>query len=66
MYFDKMVDQIDAVAVSTPDHTHFPVAMERGKTIEWDAENMKVTGQPEFDSWIKEPVRKGWQFGENV
>ena len=25
--FDKMASQIDAVVISTPDHTHFPVAM---------------------------------------
>ena len=33
---DKMGDEIDAVAISTPDHTHFPaamVAMERGKHV---------------------------------
>jgi hypothetical protein len=37
-----------------------------GKTIEWDAENMKVTGQPELDVLIKEPAHDGWQFGENL
>lgn len=33
---DKMGDQIDAVAISTPDHTHFAIAMaamERGKHV---------------------------------
>jgi len=25
--FDKMADQIDAVIIGTPDHTHFPIAM---------------------------------------
>ena len=42
------------------------MAQRGGKTIEWDAEIMKVKGQPEFDSWIKEPVRKVWESGENV
>jgi predicted dehydrogenase len=42
------------------------LAQRSGKTIEWDAENMKVKGQPEFDQWIKEPVRKGWEYGENI
>lgn len=39
------------------------MAQRSGKTIEWDAENMKVKGQPEFDGWIREPVRAGWEFG---
>ena len=38
------------------------MAQRSGKTIEWDAENMKVKGQPELDAWIKEPVRKGWEY----
>ena len=42
------------------------LAQRSGKTIEWDAENMKVKGQPEFDEWIKEPVRKGWEYGEDL
>ena len=42
------------------------LAQRSGKTIEWDAENMKVKGHPEFDTWIKEPVRKGWEYGEDI
>ena len=42
------------------------MAQRSGKTIEWDAENMKVKGQPEFDAWIKEPAREGWRFGEDL
>lgn len=42
------------------------LAQRSGKTIEWDDANMKVTGQPELDSWIKEPVRKGWEYGEPI
>ena len=34
--------------------------------IEYDAKNMKVTNHPEFDKYIKEPVRKGWEYGEEV
>ena len=37
-----------------------------GKNIEWDSKKMKVKGQPEFDELIKEPVRKGWQYGTNL
>jgi predicted dehydrogenase len=32
--------------------------------IEYDSENMKVTNHPDFDVHIKEPVRKGWEYGE--
>ncbi len=34
--------------------------------IEYDAENMKVTNHPEFDRYIKEPVREGWSYGEGL
>jgi len=33
-----------------------------GKKIYWDAANMKVTGMPEADEIIREPVRKGWEI----
>ena len=42
------------------------IAQRTGKTVEWDAENMTVKGQPELDSLIKEPLRKGWAYGENL
>ena len=34
--------------------------------IEYDAENMQVTNHPDFDQYIKEPVREGWSYGENL
>jgi hypothetical protein len=34
--------------------------------IEYDAENMKVTNHVDFDMHIREPVRKGWEYGENL
>lgn len=34
--------------------------------IEYDSVNMKVTNHPDFDVHLKEPVRKGWEFGENL
>ncbi len=34
--------------------------------IEYDANSMKVTNHPEFDQFIKEPVRSGWAHGENL
>jgi predicted dehydrogenase len=36
------------------------------KKIEYDAENMKVTNHPELEKYIKEPVRPGWEFEENL
>jgi hypothetical protein len=34
--------------------------------IEYDAANMKVSNHPELDAYIKEPARKGWEYGENL
>jgi hypothetical protein len=33
-----------------------------GKKIFWDAENMKVKGLSEADSFIREPMRNGWEI----
>jgi hypothetical protein len=37
-----------------------------GGRIEWDSKNMKATNRPELEEYIKEPVRKGWEYGENL
>uniref|UniRef100_UPI003217E044 Gfo/Idh/MocA family oxidoreductase n=1 Tax=uncultured Draconibacterium sp. TaxID=1573823 RepID=UPI003217E044 len=42
------------------------LAQRFGGTIEYDAKNMKATGRPELDNYIKEPTRKGWAYGENL
>ena len=34
--------------------------------IEYDAKNMKVTNRPDIDAYIKEPVRNGWAYGEDL
>jgi len=36
------------------------------KRIEFDAANMKVSNHPELNAYIKEEVRPGWQYGENL
>lgn len=36
------------------------------KRIEFDAKNMKVTNHPELNAYIKEPVREGWAYGEEL
>jgi predicted dehydrogenase len=42
------------------------LAQRFGGTINYDAVNMKAAGRPELDNYIKEPVRKGWEYGENI
>jgi predicted dehydrogenase len=34
--------------------------------VEWDAKAMKVTNNPRLNTFVKEPVRKGWEYGEEV
>ena len=34
--------------------------------IEYDAANMKVTNHADMDEFIKEPVREGWSYGEEL
>ncbi len=42
------------------------LAQRFGGTIKYDAKNIKATGRPELDVYIKEPVRKGWEYGKNL
>ncbi|MEM0964573.1 MAG: Gfo/Idh/MocA family oxidoreductase [Verrucomicrobiota bacterium] len=42
------------------------VAQRAGHSIGWDVENMRVPGHPELDSIIKQPVRRGWSYGERL
>ena len=42
------------------------LAQRIGKTIEWDAKNMTVKGQPELDALIREPARDGWAYGDDL
>ena len=37
------------------------VAFRTGKTIEWDAANLKATNCPEADAFIKKEYREGWE-----
>jgi predicted dehydrogenase len=34
--------------------------------IEWDAKNARITNHPELNAFIKEPVRTGWEYGEDL
>ena len=42
------------------------LAQRSGKNIEWDAKNMRVTNHPELNLFVREPVRKGWERGDEV
>ena len=42
------------------------LAQRTGRTIGWDAANMRVLGQPELDSLLDEPARKGWDYGRTL
>jgi len=37
-----------------------------GGRIEWDSEAMRVTNRPELNVHIKEPMPKGWEYGEDL
>jgi hypothetical protein len=34
----------------------------KGRKVEWDGPNMKVTNLPELNQFIRRDYRKGWQF----
>ena len=34
--------------------------------IEWDSKNMRITNRPELNVFVKEPVRTGWEAGEEL
>lgn len=42
------------------------IVANHGGKIEWDAKNMKITNRPELNAYLKEPVRKGWENGEDL
>ena len=42
------------------------LAQRTGTRIDYDALNMKATSHPEFERYIKEPVREGWTYGEDL
>ena len=42
------------------------LAQRFGGHFDYDAENMKITNRPELDVFIKEPVRDGWDYGNNL
>ncbi len=42
------------------------LAQRFGGRIEYDEDNMRITNRPELNAFIKEPVRPGWEAGDNL
>jgi hypothetical protein len=42
------------------------IAVRHGGTIVWDPQQMKITNRPELNQYLKEPVRKGWEYGDDL
>ncbi len=42
------------------------MAQRFGGKIKYDAKKMKITNRKELNTYIKEPVRQGWSYGENL
>ncbi len=56
----------DYAAPFTETHILGVLAMRFGGKIEWDAEKMQITNRPELNAYVKPPVRKGWEYGEDL
>lgn len=42
------------------------IAVRHGGKIVWDPQQMKITNRPELNQYVKEPVRKGWEYGDDL
>jgi len=42
------------------------IAQRFATRVEYDGEKMQITNQPELNAYIKEPVREGWSYGEDL
>jgi hypothetical protein len=58
-----MVDRVSFIFSGDVHHRSIGSAIHT--RIEYDAVNMKVTSHPKLSAYIKEPARKGWEYGEN-
>jgi hypothetical protein len=57
--FDYSANLTEMAAIGT-------IAQRFGGRLDYDAKNIKITNRPELADYIKEPVRKGWEYGENL
>ena len=42
------------------------IAANHGGILEWDSKQMRITNRPELNQYLKDPVRKGWEYGEDL
>lgn len=42
------------------------LAQFHGGRIEWDSQAMRITNRPELNAFVKEPMPKGWEYGEDL
>ena len=42
------------------------LAQRFGGRIEWDSKNMRITNRPELNVFVQEPVRAGWEAGQDL
>lgn len=56
----------DYAAPFTETHLLGVLAMRFGGKVEYDAEAMKITNRPELNAFVKEPVREGWEYGQDL
>lgn len=42
------------------------MAQRFGGHIDYDAKNATITNRPELNAYVKEPMREGWVYGENL
>lgn len=42
------------------------IAQRFATRVEYDGEKMQITNQPELNAYIKEPIREGWSYGEDL
>ena len=38
------------------------LALRTGKPLEWDAEKLQVTNEPEANQYVRREYRKGWEL----
>ncbi len=42
------------------------LAQRFNRRIEWDSKKMEITNDPELNQYVREPVRRGWEMGDEV
>ena len=42
------------------------IAQKTGERVDWDAKKMRITNNDTLNRYIKEPVRRGWEMGDEL